>query len=278
MLNFEYRQVFHPVKPITNKYNQRQAVLSNTVRAVERALDILMCFSRETPELTMSQIAAKVDIHKSTVHRLLATMEEKHFVERDPSTGAYSLGITMLHMAYLTLEQNDLRRICHPFLLKLKDQFRETVNLSILDQDAMVYLDVLESPQRVKLAAATGQRLPAYCTASGKAFLAYSPDEVVENILKKGMPQQTQNTIVTPEDFLSTMGRIRERGFAFSRQEFEEEINAVAVPILDQDQAPIAAIAIAGPSFRLSEEIMSEIGPSLIKTAADISRELEFIS
>lgn len=226
----------------------------------------------------MSQISAKVEIHKSTVHRLLATLEEKHFVERDKATGAYRLGISMIHMAHLTLEQNSLRRICHPFLLRLKDQFLETVNLSILEQANMIYLDVLESPQRVKLAAAIGQRLPAYCTASGKAFLAYSPGETVKVVLGEGMPRQTQNTITDQSVFFTTLERIRERGYAFSRQEFEEGINAVAVPILDRHQSPVAAIAVAGPSFRLSESQMDEIGPHLIETAAEISQELEFLS
>lgn len=252
--------------------------MSDTVRSVERALDILLCFSRDTPELTMSQIAIKVDIHKSTVHRLLATLEDKHFVERDKASGAYKLGNTMLHMAYLTLGQNNLRTICHPFLLRLRDQFRETVNLSILEGDKMVYLDVLESPQRVKLAAATGQRLPAYCTASGKAILAYSPEEIVSNILDRGMPWQTKNTITAKEDFFAALGKIREKGFACSREEFEAEINAVAVPILDKKRSPVAAIAVAGPSFRFSDELMYEIGPSLLDAAVDIAQELEFIS
>ena len=96
--------------------------LSESVRAVERALDILLCFSRQTPELNMTQIADHVGIHKSTVHRLLATLETKRFVQRDPETGVYRLGIRLLQMAYLTLEQNDLRRIATPFLHHLGEQ------------------------------------------------------------------------------------------------------------------------------------------------------------
>ena len=251
--------------------------MTNTVRAVERALEILLCFSRETPELSMSQISTQIDVHKSTVHRLLATLEEKHFVERDPTTGLYRLGINMLHMAYLTLEQNDLRHIAHPFLRRLKDQYRETVNLSILDDANMVFLEVVESPQRVKLAAATGQRLPAYCTASGKAYLAFTSREVVEEVLQQGMPPQTQHTIGNREDFYQDMERIRVRGFAISIQEYEEGINAVAAPILIQDDRPIASLAVAGPSYRLTKEIMFQIGPVLVKTAQDIAQEYEFV-
>jgi DNA-binding IclR family transcriptional regulator len=223
----------------------------------------------------MTQIAEKVGMHKSTVHRLLVTLEEKRFVERDPSTGAYHLGINMLQMAYLTLEHNDLRQITGPYLRRLSEQHRETINLSILDGADVVYLNVVESPERVKLAAATGQRLPAFCTASGKAILAFSPDEVVLKVLKQGMPQYTQNTINSLEIYIENMNLTRERGFSLSLQEFEEGINAIAVPILDLSNQPIASVAVAGPSYRLTEDRMIEIGPEILATVREISIKVE---
>lgn len=223
----------------------------------------------------MTQIAEKVGIHKSTVHRLLATLEEKHFVERDKSTGAYRLGINMLQMAYLTLERNDLRNIAARYLRQLSEQHRETVNLAILDGPDVIYLDVVESPQRVKLAAATGQRLPAFCTASGKAILAFSPFEVVQKVLEQGMPRYTQNTLISVESFFENMKQTQERGYALSLQEFEEGINAIAVPILDHRNQPIASVAVAGPSYRLTQERMAEIGNNLMATAHEISVEVE---
>ncbi len=245
------------------------------IRAVDRALDVLLCFSRQTPKLTMTQIAEMVGIHKSTVHRLLVTLEEKRFVERDPTTGAYYLGISALQMAYLTLEHNDLRQITSRYLRRLSEEHRETVNLSVLDGADVVYLDVVESPERVKLAAAIGQRLPAFCTASGKAILAFSPDEVVQQVLEDGMPRYTENTLVSEESLIENLNRTREQGFACSLQEFEEGINAVAVPILDHNNKPIASIAVAGPSYRLTEERMIDIGPKIQATVREISIEVE---
>lgn len=223
----------------------------------------------------MTQISEQVGIHKSTVHRLLATLEEKHFVERDSSTGVYRLGINMLQLAYLTVERNDLRHITARYLRQMSEDYRETVNLSILDGPDVVYLDVVESPQRVKLAAATGQRLPAFCTASGKAILAFSLVEVVQQVLEHGTPRYTQNTLVSVDSVMENLRKTRERGFALSLQEFEEGINAIAVPILDHDNQPIASIAIAGPSYRLTEERMLEIGPQIVTTAREISIEVE---
>lgn len=251
-----------------------QNQLSDSIRAVERALDVLLCFSRQTPELSMTQIAEQVEMHKSTVHRLLATLEKKRFVDRDPATGLYRPGIRLLQMAYLTLENNDLRRIAAPFLRRLCDQFRETIDLCILDGTDVVFLDVIESPQRVKLAAAPGQRLPAFCTASGKALLSHLPEQAVSNIFIHGMHQFTESTPCTPDAVLDSLRHARQNGFAISEQEYEEGINAVAAPILDEIGSPIAAIAIAGPAYRLTRERMIEIGPILCTTVDEIAQEI----
>jgi DNA-binding IclR family transcriptional regulator len=249
--------------------------LSESVRAVERALDILLCFTRQTPELSMTQIADQVGIHKSTVHRLLATLEAKRFIQRDPETGIYRLGIHLLQMAYLTLEQNDLRRIATPFLRYLGEQYLETIHLAVLDDTDVVFMHIIESPQRVKLAAALGQRLPAFATASGKAILAYTSEEKVRQILQRGMPIYTGTTPPSPEAFFNDLRNVRERGFALSEAEYEEGINAVAAPIFGPDGQPVASVAIAGPSYRLSHERMLEIGPVAFATTQEISKELK---
>lgn len=249
--------------------------MSESVRAVERALDVLLCFSRQTPELSMTQIAERVGIHKSTIHRLLATLERKRFVQRDPVTGTYRLGIRVLQMAYLTLEHNDLRRLAASFLLNLREQTGETIHLAVLDDTDVVFLDVVESPQRVKLAAAIGQRLPALATASGKVMLAFMPDEAVQRLLERGMPQYTPNTLHSPEAFFEDLRLVRERGFALDEQEYEEGINAVAASILDLDNQPVAAVAVAGPAYRLTRGRMLEIGPLVLASTRAIAQEMQ---
>lgn len=252
--------------------------MSESIRAVERALDVLLCFSSNTPELTMTQIAERVGMHKSTVHRLLATLEAKHFVQRDSVTGIYQPGNRLLQMAFLTLEKNDLREVAAPFMKQLNDSYRETVTLSILDDSDMVYIAVDASPQTVTLAAKPGQRLPAFCTASGKVLIAYSPQAVVNKIFDQGFPEYTSHTIRSIEAMLHIINLVRERGFAYSEQEYEEGINAVAAPILDRNDQPLAAIAVAGPAYRLPVDRMLEIGPTVARVAKEISREFDFSS
>lgn len=252
--------------------------MSESIRSVERALDVLLCFSSKTQELTMTQIAEQVGIHKSTVHRLLATLEVKRFVQRDPVSGIYRPGNRLLQMAFLTLARNDLREISAPYMKKLNEMHRETMTLSILDGSEVVYIAVLESPQTVKLAATPGERLPAFCTASGKVMIAYSPDNVMQEIFNQGFPEYTPYTIRTIEKMLHIITLVRERGFAYSEQEYEEGINAIAAPILDKNNQPLAAIAVAGPAYRLSVERMLEIGPSVASFAKEITKECEFAS
>jgi DNA-binding IclR family transcriptional regulator len=173
------------------------------------------------------------------------------------------------------MEQNNLRQLVAPFLHDLCDRYRENVNLALLDGANVIYLDVVEGSQRVKLAAVPGQRLPAFCTASGKSILAILPEDQVVHILEGGMPGHTPRTLTSPENFFEEIGQIRKQGFAVSEEEFEDGINAVAVAICTQ---PIASISIAGPSFRLTRERMLEIGADLLATAKNITLEVQRVS
>jgi IclR family KDG regulon transcriptional repressor len=252
--------------------------LSQSVRAVERALDILLCFTRDEPTRSLTQIAETVRMSKTTVHRLLATLENKRFITRDQVTGFYRLGLRFIEMASLVLQDVELHRWAQPYLHKLSTQFGETVDLSILDGSDVIYLDVIESPQRLKLAAAVGQRLPAFCTASGKALLAFLPEDQIRKILGENLTRYTDCTPVSISDILSELRVTAERGYAVSEQEYERDINAVAAPIFDADHHPIASIAIVGPSFRLTKDRLPELGESIRRMTQLISNEVGLVA
>ena len=248
--------------------------MSESVRAVARSLDILLCFSQSEPVLSLTEIAGRIKMPKSTVHRLLATLENKRFIKRDKTTGLYHLGLRFIEMATLVLQDLDLERWAQPYLQRLCAECGETADLAVLDGEQVVYLQVVESPQRVKLAAAVGQRLPAFCTATGKAFMAYLPDERVNKILSTSLTRYTDNTRVSLEELRDDLQLTRQRGFAISEQEYEKDINAVAAPILNDAGYPLMVIAIVGPSFRLSRERMMVLGQSIRVTIEAITREV----
>lgn len=246
-------------------------------RTVSRALDVLLAFSEAEPELTLTEISARLGMHKSTVYRMLATLESRRFVQRDAASGKYRLGTRILELASLVSEHSDLQRQARPYLYRLAEEHQETADLSILDEGDVVYLEVVESPQRVKLAARPGQRLPVYATASGKAFLAYmSPDEV-RNLLPEPQERFTGSTLASWDELSEDLSLARERGFAISLQEYEQGINAVAAPVLDVHGWPMAAIAIAGPAFRLPADRMMQIGEAVRATADAVAREVGYV-
>jgi IclR family transcriptional regulator, KDG regulon repressor len=248
--------------------------LSQAVRAVERALDILLCFRKDSSSLSLTEIAEQVGMNKSTIHRLLATLESKHFIIRDKTTGMYQLGYLFIELASIKLSNLDLQHWAKPYLQELSDESGETVDLAVLDNGHVVYLQVVETSQRVKIAAAAGEQLPACCTASGKALLAYLPESQVQQILSQGLTQYTDKTLITPDALLKDLQATRGRGYAISEQEFENDISAVAAPILNTNHYPIAAIAIVGPSYRMPYERLVNLGLKLQETAETIAREV----
>jgi DNA-binding IclR family transcriptional regulator len=252
--------------------------LSQSVRAVERALDILLCFTREEPTRSLTQIAEAIHMSKTTVHRLLATLENKRFITRDKTTGLYRLGFRFIEMAALVLQDVELHRWAHPYLQRLSTEYGETVDLSILDGSHVIYLEVIESPQRVKLAAAVGQRLPAFFTASGKALLAFLPEEQTKKIISTNLAESSNHTYASIQDLLADLRVTAELGYATSEQEYEEAINAVAAPIFDAENHPIASIAIVGPSYRLSKDRLPTLGESLRKMTQLISQEVGLVA
>ena len=247
--------------------------MSESVNAVEKALDILLCFSQEEPVLSLTRIAEQVHLPKSTVHRHLITLENRHFLSRNENTGMYHLGLRFIEMAALVLRDSDFQRWTHAHLQRLADATGETVDLAVLDGAHVVDLQVIESPQRVKIAAAIGQRLPAYCTASGKAFLAFLPGDRVDELLGQNLVRYTEFTRVDQAAIHADLEQTRVRGYAISEQEYEKDINVVAAPILDAVGYPVAAVAVAGPSFRLPPERMKKLGESILQTTAAIVSE-----
>jgi len=248
--------------------------LANSVRAVDRALDILLGFSQERPTLSLTQIAGQLDMPKSTIHRLLLTLEGRGFVRRDADSPQYHLGFRIIELASLVLKDLDLPRWAQPHLERLAAQSGETVDLAVLDDTQVIYLQVIESVQRVKIAAAEGQHLPAFCTATGKAILAFLPEERLAPILARSVTSYTPNTRTQVAELQADLAQTRERGFAIAEQEYESEINAVAAPLLDAHRLPVASVAIVGPSYRMPRERMLLLGQSVRATTETMAREV----
>lgn len=233
-----------------------------TVRAVERALDILLCFA-DAAELSLTEIAGRVRLHKSTVHRLLASLEGKGFVLRDPSSEKYRLGYRVWELS-ANLSQNDDPEVALlPEMERLRDLLGETVSLYVRDGLERVRVQAVQSNQAIRRVAPVGARLPLYVGASSKVLVAFGGAEVQEQVLATapwaGAGERTS--------FLKQLEDVRRKGYAISIEEREAGAAAVAVPIFNRSHKLAAALAVSGPANRLTAEIMWKHAPVLKEVA-----------
>ncbi|MCL6443672.1 MAG: IclR family transcriptional regulator [Alicyclobacillus sp.] len=239
-----------------------------SVRAVDRALDILLCFAHSGNGLTLSDIAREVNLHKSTVHRLLMSLQQKGFVRKRPDSDRYMIGWRILELFGTIHQSDELVSSLLPSMTHLRDITGETVSLYVRSGTERVRIQSVESNQPVRNVAIIGQTYPLYIGASGKVLLAYAPDAVVEQVLADpNLPPGFQK-----DDFYRQLAAIRKEGYAISIQERDEGAAAIAVPILNRNQEVILAISVSGPVSRFTPEKMQEHVPVVLRIAAIMNR------
>jgi IclR family KDG regulon transcriptional repressor len=230
---------------------------------VERAVDLLATFSAAEPELSLTQLSSRLNLSVSTAYRLLVTLEDRGYVERNPQTGSYSLGVACLDLGTVFLSKVEMRDRVLPLLEDLREECRETVHLAIMDRDQMqvIYLEKLEGLLPIgMMGSRVGGRAPAYCTGLGKCLLAFMEDSIVREFYStNNMQAHTSNTIADLDGLLLEMAKIRERGYAVDDVEHEPDVKCVAAPVWNHRRAVVGAISVAGPEQRMNR-LMEENG------------------
>lgn len=234
---------------------------------------LLETLARSECPLGVTELAARLDMGKSGVHRLLQALVELRYVVRDETTSNYRASIRLWELGSAVLSHFDLRHVATPRMETLLEQTRETVHLSILDGDEVVYLHKLDSPQPVRAYSEIGGRAPAYCVATGKAMLAFE-SEVSLAALAQRLERHSVNTTTDPGEFLREMRRIRTAGYAVNRGEWRETVCGIAAPIRDGGGQVIAAIGISGPAERIKPSAFKVLAEPVVAAAWDISAAL----
>jgi IclR family KDG regulon transcriptional repressor len=234
----------------------------SNVRAVERALDILLCFTDAT-ELGLSEIASRIGLHKSTVHRLLATLENKGFLVRDTQTDKYRLGFRVWELSANLTHSDDPAIILLPEMERLRDLIGETISLYVRDGNERIRIQAVQSNQPIRRVAPIGARMPLSVGASSKVLVAYAEPEVREAVLNDPLWPES----IDKESYLEQLEQIRKHGFATSVEERELGAAAVAAPIFNRNGKLVAAIAASGPSNRLTPEKMNEFAGPIMEAA-----------
>lgn len=249
------------------------------INSVLRAAKLLECFSLGKPALTNSQLAKMLGLHKSTITRLVYSLEEAGFLRKDQKTGEFSLTYRLFRIGSVYINQIGFRTEARPLLSELASTFQETVHLAVLNDFEVFYIDKVEGTQSVGMMSRIGNKSPAYCTGVGKVLLSYLSEDDLDRYLRTvELKRYTPNTISNPEELKLHLQRIRRQGYTMDDSEHEADIKCVAAPLHDDSGNVVASISIAGPGFRMNRERMEEeILPGVVQTARNISARLGYI-
>ena len=253
---------------MTNKRNP-------SVQSVERAIDILESFSAEEPGLGVGELSRRVSLPKSTVFRLLTTLESRGFIAQNSETSLYHLGVKLIPLVNSVFVYSDLRRTARPHLRSLADTLEETTSLSILVDSEIINLDQVEFRGRLVVrAGGTGNRMPFHATSAGKVIAAFLPEAEMEALLASNLPALTPDTITDADTLRGELMQVRSRGYATSFDEIEKGLHAISTPVCNHEGNVIACVSVSGPSYRLTRSRIGAASPHVIQTADQISREL----
>ena len=246
------------------------------IQSVRRAAALLRAFGAGSPALGVSELGRRLNLHKSTVSRLLATLESEGLLQRAPGTEKYRLGPEIARLAGQADHLGDIRAVAHPFLSELAETTRETANLAILDGAEAHNVDQASGPHLVRIGNWVGRRTPLHCVANGKVLLAYQPAPELERLLALPMPAFTEHTLTDAAALRLELDGVRQRGFATAMGEIEEGLNAIAAPIFDAAGVVVAALSLSGPSYRVTPERVSGLGEITRQMADQVSRRLGY--
>ncbi|PRO66310.1 IclR family transcriptional regulator [Alkalicoccus urumqiensis] len=245
------------------------------VQSVHRALQLLKCLELYPKGAGVTALSEELALPKSTVHRLLRSLEEEGMVRRTADQEHYLLGLHLLQLASAVQESLDLRSAAQEHLEALAEQTGEVVHLCVQEGTEVVYIDKVESRHTLRMYSRIGKRAPMHCTGVGKALLAAGDAEVVDRVIKNGLTSFTPATITTGESFRQELKQIAGEGVSFDREEHEEGIQCAAAVIEDAEGRPLGAVSVSGPVSRVTtERLENELAPLIRQTAAGISASL----
>jgi DNA-binding IclR family transcriptional regulator len=252
-------------------------------QAVSRAVSILKAFESASSGLTAVQLAARLDLNRSTVHRLLSVLEAEGLIARENAIGearnsAYRLGPTLVALGGLALRQINIRAIALPHLRALAQKSGETVDLEILTGHEVMIVEEAQGEHmlRVGVGDNVGSRYPAHTTSTGKLLLAALTDEELKDALPNKLAAVTPHTITDKQRLREELGQVRQQGWALSWEELELGLAAVGAPVHDRDGNVIAAVSISGPTVRLDRSHVKNLAQLVMDTTRRISRDLGF--
>lgn len=244
------------------------------VQSLDRALSILERLA-EADGMTLTDLAQSVGLAPSTTHRLLTTLQQRRFAAFDEEYGVWVIGVGAFNVGNAFLRNRRIVSLGRPVMRRLMEDVGETVNLAVEDQNELVYVTQFESHAPMRAFFRPGRRAPMHASAVGKAMLAEMDDATVTELLhRKGMPRFTDKTLIDPAALRGELARVRERGWAVDDEEHTVGMRCVAATIHNEHAEVIAGVSLSGPSVRVTETRLGELGARVVKAANEITEQI----
>ncbi len=244
------------------------------IGSLEKGIRIVELLA-EHEAMSVSEVAAALDINRSASHRFLATLREQGWVEQGEDDNRYRLTFRILEQAMKMADRFEIRRMARPCMRQLAALSRETVNLGYWDGSAIVHLDKIDSPNILRIDARIGSHVQACCTALGKSILAHLPKAERESYLSEvRLEGSGPGAILSVDDLRTELAKVRERGFAVDDEEMVPGLRCVAAAVFDHTDYPRYALSISGPAMRMTPELVTELGPQLREITGALSAQL----
>lgn len=249
----------------------------NRVRSIEKALSILEVLNQDQ-ELSLGEISEKLNMDKGTTHRLIGTLKHSGYVDQNPINRKYTNSFKLFEMGNNVVDKKGLRKAAEPFIEEAALLAGETINLGIIFENHIIYIDKIESHETIKVGLNIGKRIPIYCTGLGKVMLAFTEPKVVNRILKDVVFETfTSKTVKSRQELDDQFSEIQKSGYCMDDEEYVEGLICIAAPIFDHSGEPVAAMSISVPKYRYTEAIKNKDFTAIaIATAYKISKKLGY--
>lgn len=246
------------------------------VQVLDRAINILEFIAKQGGgEAGLPELSAAMKLHKTTTHRIAHVLESRGLLRRGPDSTRYRLGLHLYDLGCHALDNVNIREEARPIMTRVAFEVGETVHLAVLDRAEVLYIERIEAQRSLTMGSKLGARNPIYCTALGKAILAFSPETEVDQALAGcRMQARTRNTITSVLSLKRELGRVHDRGYAIDDEEIEDGIRCISAPVLNPADRAVAAISISGPSSRVTPDRFQIIGKTVMKAADELSAHI----
>ncbi len=244
------------------------------VQSVERALNILECFSKTDKEIGVTELAQRLGLKKSTCYGLINTLYHRGYLDFNESTSKYKLGLKIFEIGQIFETSLELRELAKPYLKKLAEEVKETVHLVMRDDMDAVYVEKVEGPTSFNIISHVGKRAERHCTAVGKMVLAHLTEQELNDIKDSNFVKYTNNTITDFNKLKEDIEQIKIKGYSTDNQEVEIGLRCIAVPVYNHRKELVGAVSISGPITRITEDKIDEYVNKIKETAKVITNAI----